>query len=86
MKLVKFDKEEKYIKDFVKLAIQIYDSDDNMEDPDSIKKILKEEHPLSKYFSLANSSYTMTATTLKDVSVSLLMREIRQRISDFSSA
>ena len=53
MKLVKFDKEEKYIKDFVKLAVQIYDSDDNMEDPDSIKKILKEEHPLSKYFSLA---------------------------------
>ena len=53
MKLVKFDSEEKYIKDFVKLATQIYDASDNMEDPDSIKKILKGEHPLSKYFSLA---------------------------------
>ncbi len=31
----------------------IYDSSDNMEDPDSIKKILKGEHPLSKYFALA---------------------------------
>ena len=53
MKLVKFDREENYIKDFVKLAVTIYDSYDNMEDPDSIKKILKGEHPLSKYFSLA---------------------------------
>lgn len=53
MKLVKFDREEKYIKDFVKLASMIYDSNDNMEDPDSIKKILKGEHPLSKYFALA---------------------------------
>ena len=53
MKLVKFDREEKYIKDFVKLASMIYDSSDNMEDPDSIKKILKGEHPLSKYFALA---------------------------------
>ena len=53
MTLVKFDREENYIKDFVKLAVTIYDSYDNMEDPDSIKKILKGEHPLSKYFSLA---------------------------------
>ena len=53
MKLVKFDREEKYIKDFVKLAERLYDASDNMEDPDSIKKILKGEHPLSKYFSLA---------------------------------
>ncbi len=53
MKLVKFDREEKYIKDFVKLAERLYDSSDNMEDPDSIKKILKGEHPLSKYFALA---------------------------------
>ena len=34
MKLVKFDREEKYIKDFVKLASMIYDSSDNMEDPE----------------------------------------------------
>ena len=30
MKLVKFDREEKYIKDFVKLASMIYDSSDNI--------------------------------------------------------
>ena len=53
MKLVRFEKEDNYIKDFVKLAEKIYDSNDNMEDPDSMKKILKGEHPLSKYFSLA---------------------------------
>ncbi len=53
MKLVKFDLEENYIKDFVKLPEMIYDPSDNMEDPGSMKKILKGEHPLSKYFKLA---------------------------------
>lgn len=52
MKLVKFEKEEKYVKDFVKLASVIYDADDNMEDPGTMKKILLGEHPLSKYFKL----------------------------------
>lgn len=52
MKLIKFDKEDKYIKEFVKLAAKIYDANYNMEDPDTMKKILKEEHPLSKYFTL----------------------------------
>ena len=52
MKLVKFETEEKYIKDFVKLATVIYDSNDNMEDPDTMKNILLGQHPLSKYFTL----------------------------------
>ena len=52
MKLIKFDKEDKFIKEFVKLPTELYDSSDNMEDPDSMKKILNEEHPLSKYFKL----------------------------------
>ena len=52
MKLIKFENEEKYIKEFTKLPTIIYGSDDNMEDPDSMKKILLGEHPLSKYFKL----------------------------------
>ncbi|MCR4688539.1 MAG: hypothetical protein K5745_03200 [Saccharofermentans sp.] len=53
MKLVKFEKEERCIKDFIKLAVKLYRADENMEDPDSIRKILMGEHPLSKYYSLA---------------------------------
>lgn len=53
MELVRFDKEAQYIKDFVKLPQMIYSSSDNMEDPSSMKAILEESHPLSKYFHLA---------------------------------
>ena len=53
MELVRFDKETQYIKDFVKLPQMIYSSNDNMEDPDTMKMILEERHPLSKYFKLA---------------------------------
>ena len=52
MKLVKFDKEERYIKAFTKLPKLIYDKNDNMEDPGTMKKILLGEHPLSNCFSL----------------------------------
>ena len=52
MKLVKFDSEDKYIKDFLSLAKVIYTSKDNMEDPDTMKSILLGQHPLSKYFKL----------------------------------
>lgn len=52
MRLIKFDKEENYIKDFVKLPAAIYGKKDNMEDPDSMRKLLLGEHPLSKYFTL----------------------------------
>ena len=53
MELIRFDKETQYIKDFVKLPQMIYSSSDNMEDPDTMKMILEERHPLSKYFKLA---------------------------------
>ena len=53
MELVRFDKEANYIKDFVKLPSMIYSSDENMEDPSTMKTILEEQHPLSKYFKLA---------------------------------
>lgn len=52
MRLQKIDKEEKCIKDFLKLPASLYGSKDNTEDPDSMKKILLGEHPLSKYFKL----------------------------------
>ena len=52
MKLVKFDSEDKYVKDFLSLAKVIYTSKDNMEDPDTMKSILLGQHPLSKYFKL----------------------------------
>ena len=52
METIKFDKEDKYINDFIKLTPKLYDKNDNMEDPDTIKSILLEKHPLSKYFKL----------------------------------
>jgi hypothetical protein len=52
METIKFDKEDKYVNDFIKLANKIYDKNDNMEDPNTIKSLLLEKHPLSKYFKL----------------------------------
>jgi len=52
VKLVKFTDEKQYIKDFCDLPKKIYGPKDNMEDPDSMKKILLGHHPLSKYFKL----------------------------------
>ena len=51
--LVRFDKEAKYIKDFIKLPSMIYSAEDNMEDPSTMRSILEETHPLSKYFKIA---------------------------------
>lgn len=53
LKIQKFDKEDKFIKDFLKLPVMIYSSSDNMEDKDSMRAILEDRHPLSKYFRLA---------------------------------
>ncbi len=52
MECIKFEYEEKYIKDFIKLATKIYSKDDNMENPDTMKSLLLDKHPLSKYFHL----------------------------------
>ncbi len=51
-KCVRFDKEKKYIKDFLKLPKLLYDEDRNTENLEEVKKFLVGEHPLSKYFSL----------------------------------
>lgn len=50
--LIQFDKEKRYIRDFVKLPKKLYSSRDNMEDPKQMEKILLGEHPLSRSFQL----------------------------------
>lgn len=52
MNCVKFEKEENRIKDFIDLPKKIYSKEENMENPDTMKKILCETHPLNKYFQL----------------------------------
>ena len=52
MKCIKFTNEENYINDFINLPKKLYTKKDNMEDPDTIKRLLLEEHPLSKDFNL----------------------------------
>ncbi len=52
METIKFDKEDKYVEDFLKLVTKLYDKNDNMEDVDNMRSILLEKHPLSKYFKL----------------------------------
>ena len=53
MKCIKFDKENKYVKDFISLPKKLYTRKDNMEDSNTMKKILLGEHPLSKDFTLS---------------------------------
>ena len=52
MKLVKFENEKRYVRDFINLPKKLYDSSENMENPNTVKKILLGTHPLSKYFKL----------------------------------
>ncbi len=52
MECVRVDKDEKSIGDFLSLAKSLYTKKDNMESPDSVRKLLTGEHPMSKYFSL----------------------------------
>ncbi|MCR5616787.1 MAG: hypothetical protein K6F83_00670 [Clostridiales bacterium] len=52
MQLVAFKDEEKYVKEFISLPQTLYTSKDNMEEPDTMRKILLGEHPLSSYFKL----------------------------------
>ena len=53
MKCIKFDKENKYVKDFISLPKKLYTRKNNMEDSNTMKKILLGEHPLSKDFTLS---------------------------------
>ena len=52
MKCIRFDNEDKYIKDFISLPKKLYTKKDNMEDPNTITSLLVGTHPLSKYFTL----------------------------------
>lgn len=52
MKLVQFDKEKQYIKDFIKLTRKLYSKKNNMEDKKNIESFLLENHVLNKYFKL----------------------------------
>jgi len=52
MDCIRVGKEERYIKDFLDLAKKLYTKKDNMEDPESVRKLLTGEHPMSKYFTL----------------------------------
>ena len=52
MNIVNFQNEKKYIRDFLSLPKSLYTSKDNMEDEESMKKLLTGNHTLSKYFTL----------------------------------
>ena len=52
MKCIKFNEEEKYIKDFIELPKKLYTKKDNMEDSKTMRDILLGKHPLSSYFNL----------------------------------
>lgn len=52
MNCVNFNQEENYIKDFLDLPKKLYTRKDNMEDTESIRKLLLNNHPLSNYFTL----------------------------------
>lgn len=52
LKCVRFDLEEKEIEAFLSLADKLYPKN-NMQNKEELKSLLKEEHILSKYFSLA---------------------------------
>lgn len=52
MKCIKFNKQENYIKDFIKLPKKLYDKKTNTEDKKTMKSILLGKHPLNKYFKL----------------------------------
>jgi hypothetical protein len=52
MKIINFNKEENYIKDFISLPKKLYTKYDNMEDPNTMEDILLGKHPLSNDFIL----------------------------------
>lgn len=52
MECIEFTYEKKYINDFLKLPKKLYNKNDNMEDKNTMKELLLDKHPLSKYFKL----------------------------------
>ena len=51
MEFIQFEFQEKYINEFIKLSKKLY-KNNNTENKNETKKILKETHPLSKYFKI----------------------------------
>ena len=52
MKIIKFDNENKYIKDFLSLPKKIYTKKTNTDDYNTVKQLITNNHPLNKYFKL----------------------------------
>ena len=52
LKVIEFDREEKYIRDFLNLAKKLYKPEFYCENVNEVREILLEEHVLSKYFSI----------------------------------
>ena len=52
MKIVNFNYEKNYIKDFISITKSLYSNEDNMEDSSTLEDILLDRHPLSKDFKL----------------------------------
>ncbi len=52
MRVIQFDTEKKYIREFIRLPKRLYGRDNNMENPKDIQAILMNTHVMSKYFSL----------------------------------
>lgn len=52
LKVIKFQKEEKYVKDFLELPKKLYDKRTLMQNRDEEEMLLMDNHPLSKYFHL----------------------------------
>ena len=52
MECIRFEEEEKYIKDFLSLPKRLYSKDTNMENPKETERFLRGTHPLSAYFTL----------------------------------
>ena len=50
--IVKFNTEEKYIKDFIALKKKLYTRKNNTESVSDVTRILTGTHPLSHYFKL----------------------------------
>ena len=52
MKCIQFERQKKYIEDFIRLPQKLYSRKTNMENPGEVRKLLLGTHPLSKYFAM----------------------------------
>ncbi len=52
IRIIEFDCEENYIRDFLGLAVKLYKRGFYTENPDEVREILLGKHILSKYFKI----------------------------------